>query len=216
MRLTALLSMAAKAAFPRDYRYGTSRPWTFPAKRRNPPGLHRRKVFVDNIPNENWSVFKGDTVEILAGKDKGKQGKVVQVFRHRNWVILEGLNAHYRFIGKTNDYRGTYIASEAPLLLTQISLIDPTDRKPTEVGWRFTEEGERVRVSTRTGRIIPKPTVQRSDGVVREQWKDGPKDTPTEDALLKTYTPSLKTLEEEVMDAMGIKEDRRNHTSYWY
>lgn len=62
MRLTALLSMAAKAAFPRNYRYGTSRPWTFAAKRRNPPGLHRKKVFVDTIPNEQWSVFRGDTV----------------------------------------------------------------------------------------------------------------------------------------------------------
>ncbi|XP_048086513.1 probable 39S ribosomal protein L24, mitochondrial [Alosa alosa] len=216
MRLTALLSMAAKVAFPRNYRHGTSRPWTFAAKRRNPPGLQRRKVFVDKIPEEQWAVFKGDTVEVVAGKDKGKQGKVVEVFRHRNWVILEGLNVHYRFIGKTGDYRGTYIASEAPLLLSEISLIDPTDRKPTEVDWRFTEEGEKVRVSIRTGRIIPKPPYQRKDGIIPEQWKDGPKDTSTEDALMKTYSPSLKTLEEEVMDAMGITEKRRPRTSYWY
>lgn len=163
MRLTALLTMAARVVVPKDYRYGTNRPWTAAAKRLNPPGKKRRKVFVEPIAPEDWSVFRGDTVssctpndlfcrdcstvlqnkriyckraacslslvairtvyalvraivmqseletfyqpsgvfyvssifsqvEILAGKDKGKQGKVIQVFRHRNWVILEGLN----------------------------------------------------------------------------------------------------------------------------
>eukprot|EP00063_Salmo_salar_P022207 XP_013997042.1 PREDICTED: probable 39S ribosomal protein L24, mitochondrial isoform X2 [Salmo salar] len=184
MRLTAILSMAAKAAFPKDYRYGTSRPWTIAAKRLNPPGKKRRKVFIEPIAYEDWSVFKGDTVEILSGKDKGKQGKVAQVFRHRNWVILDGLNTHFR--------------------------------KPTEVEWRFTEEGEKVRVSLRTGRIVPKPVFQRRDGIVPQQWKDGPKDTSPEDTLEKTYTPSLKTLEEEVMDKLGIEEPRRNRKTYWY
>lgn len=46
-------------------------------------------------------------------------------------------------------------------------------RKPTEVEWKYTEEGERVRVSVRTGRIIPKPVVERRDGVVPQQWKGG-------------------------------------------
>ncbi|XP_026156506.1 large ribosomal subunit protein uL24m [Mastacembelus armatus] len=216
MRLTALLSMAARVVVPRDYRYGTNRPWTVAAKRLNPPGKKRKKVFVKPITPEDWSVLRGDTVEILAGKDKGKQGKVIQVFRHRNWVILEGLNTHYRYVGKTPDYRGTYIASEAPLLLDHVALIDPSDRKPTEVEWKFTEEGERVRVSVRTGRIIPKPVVQRRDGIVPEQWKDGPKDTSPEDTLAKTFVPSLKTLGEEVMEKLGIQETRRQRRSYWY
>lgn len=45
---------------------------------------------------------------------------------------------------------------------------------------------------------------------------DGPKDTSPEDTLEKTYTPSLKTLEEEVMDKLGIEEPRRNRKTYWY
>uniref|UniRef100_A0A8B9NDC9 Mitochondrial ribosomal protein L24 n=2 Tax=Accipitrinae TaxID=8955 RepID=A0A8B9NDC9_9AVES len=89
-------------------------------------------------------------------------------------------------------------------------------RKPTEVEWRYTEEGERVRVSLRSGRIIPLPLQQRRDGIVPEQWIDGPKDTAVEDALDKTYLPSLKTFEEEIMDAMGIVETRRAKKSYWY
>ncbi|XP_023831482.1 large ribosomal subunit protein uL24m-like [Salvelinus sp. IW2-2015] len=155
-----------------------------------------------------------DQVEILSGKDKGKQGKVAQVFRHRNWVILDGLTTHFRYIGKSADYPGTYIASEAPLLLRDISLVDPTDRKPTEVEWRFTEEGEKVRVSLRTGRIVPKPVFQRRDGIVPQQWIET--DTSPEDTLEKTYTPPLKTLEEEVMEKLGIEEPRRNRKTYWY
>ncbi|CAL8364745.1 unnamed protein product [Arctogadus glacialis] len=216
MRLTAFLSMAAKVVLPKDYRYGMSRPWTEAAKKRNPLGKNRRKVFIEPIASQDWSVFKGDTVEILAGKDKGKQGKVVQVIRKRNWVVLEGLNTHFRYIGKTWDYRGTYIASEAPLLLENVTLIDPADRKPTPIEWKFTEEGEKVRVSSRTGRIIPKPISERCDGIVTQQWKDGPKDTSPDDTLEKTYVPSLKTLEEEVMERLGIQEQRRPRRSFWY
>ncbi|NXM78564.1 RM24 protein, partial [Serilophus lunatus] len=89
-------------------------------------------------------------------------------------------------------------------------------RKPTEVEWRYTEEGERVRVSLRSGRILPVPPQPRRDGVVPELWIDGPKDTSVEDVQAKTYRPSLKTFEEEIMDAMGIVETRRPKKSYWY
>lgn len=55
-------------------------------------------------------------------------------------------------------------------------------------------------------------------GSVLSLWlhTDGPKDTAVEDALDKTYLPSLKTFEEEIMDAMGIVETRRPKKSYWY
>ncbi|XP_068603503.1 large ribosomal subunit protein uL24m [Brachionichthys hirsutus] len=216
MRLTAALKMASKVVLPKDYRYGTNRPWTAAAKKQNPPGKKRNKVFVEPVAPEDWTVFRGDTVRILAGKDEGKQGKVIQVFRRRNWVILEGLNTHYRTIGKNANNRGAYIASEAPILVRDVALIDPSDKEPTEVVWKYTEEGERVRVSVRTERIIAKPVVQRRDGIVPEKWKDCPKDTSTEDALNKTYIPSLKTLEEEVMEKLGIRDKRRFRRSYWY
>lgn len=62
MRLTTLLSMAARVVIPKDYRFGTNRPWTPAAKRLNPPGKKRRKVFVEPIAPEDWPVFRGDTV----------------------------------------------------------------------------------------------------------------------------------------------------------
>ncbi|XP_073495576.1 large ribosomal subunit protein uL24m [Phyllobates terribilis] len=217
MRLTALLAAPSKVIkLPRDYRFGTSRPSTIAAQRKNPPGKRRSKIFVEPIRNNEWAYFRGDTVEVLAGKDAGKQGKVTQVIRARNWVVVENLNTHYRYVGKSGGYRGTYVPSEAPLLLNHVSLVDPTDRQPTSVEWRYTEEGERVRVSLRTGRIIPKPLFQRRDGIIPDQWKDGPKDTSADDALERTYVPSLKTFQEEIMEAMGIVENRRHRDSFWY
>uniref|UniRef100_A0A8C9LM81 Large ribosomal subunit protein uL24m n=1 Tax=Piliocolobus tephrosceles TaxID=591936 RepID=A0A8C9LM81_9PRIM len=215
MRLSALLALASKVTLPPNYRYGMSPPGSAD-KRKNPPWLRRRPVVVEPISDEDWYLFRGDTVEILEGKDAGKQGKVVQVIRQRNWVVVGGLNTHYRYIGKTMDYRGTMIPSEAPLLHRQVKLVDPMDRKPTEIEWRYTEAGERVRVSTRSGRIIPKPEFPRADGIVPETWIDGPKDTSVEDALERTYVPRLKTLQEEVMEAMGIKETRKYKKVYWY
>ncbi|GCC35101.1 hypothetical protein chiPu_0013582 [Chiloscyllium punctatum] len=176
MRLGSVLAAAAR--LPRGYRYGMSRPWTVTAQKMNPPGRQRRKVFVEPLAQDEWKIFRGDTVEILKGKDAGKQGKVNQVIRARNWVVLEGLNTHYRYVGKSGDHWGTYIASEAPLLLHDVALVDPSDRKPTTVDWRYTEEGEKVRVSTRSGRIIPKPVFQRRDGIVPEQWKGKSFSTP--------------------------------------
>ncbi|NWU96430.1 RM24 protein, partial [Upupa epops] len=213
MRLSALLW---GVRLPLGYRHGTWRPGTSADRLRNPPGQRRRKVFVEPVAREDWKVFRGDTVQVLVGKDAGKQGIVTQVVRARNWVVVEGLNTHYRYVNRTAKYSGTYIASEAPLLLNQISLVDPEDRKPAEVAWRYTEEGERVRVSLRSGRIIPLPLRQRPDGIVPENWIEGPKDTLVEDVQEKTYLPSLKTFEEEIMDAMGIVETRRAKKSYWY
>ncbi|XP_061462908.1 large ribosomal subunit protein uL24m [Rhineura floridana] len=216
MRLSVLLAMAEKFKPPRGYRYGMNRPGSMADKIKNPPGIQRKKIFVEPIRDEDWKVFQGDTVQILTGKDVGKQGLVSQVIRERNWVVLQGLNVHYRYIGKSRNYPGTYIASEGPLLVKDVALIDPTDRKPTEVEWRYTEEGERVRVSLRTGRIIPKPVEEREDGIIPEQWTDGPKDTSVEDALEKTYVPSLKTFQEEIMELKGIIETRHFRKSYWY
>ncbi|XP_054855279.1 39S ribosomal protein L24, mitochondrial [Eublepharis macularius] len=216
MRLSALLALAEKAALPAHYRHGMNRPGSVADRARNPPGLRRKKVWVEPIAERDWKLFQGDTVQVLSGKDAGKQGLVVQVVRERNWVVLLGLNVHYRYVGKSAVHPGTYVASEAPLLVREVALIDPTDRKPTEVEWRYTEEGERVRVSLRTGRIIPQPIAQREDGIVPEQWKDGPKDTAVDDALEKTYTPSLKTFQEEITELKGIVETRCFRKSYWY
>lgn len=62
MRLSALRAMAEKLNLPHLYRYGMNRPGSLADKTKNPPGTRRRKVFVEPIRDEDWKVFKGDTV----------------------------------------------------------------------------------------------------------------------------------------------------------
>lgn len=181
------------------------------------PNMKRKKVFVE--PIENWSFFRGDRVEVLVGRDKGKQGMVNQVIQERNWVIVEGLNTHMRIVGKEKNYPGVVIRSEAPLLVTsQVALVDPTDLQATEIEWRYTEEGEKVRVSKRSGRIIPIPKAQEEtmDYKGKKLYMAKEKDTEEEVVQEITFEPKLATFEMDIMETMGIKEERDPQKTFWY
>ncbi|OWR49668.1 putative 39S ribosomal protein L24 [Danaus plexippus plexippus] len=202
----------------KKFRFTTNRPWTLQFARQNERGTLRKKVFLE--PVGEWKFFKGDRVEVMVGKDKGKQGLICQVIQERNWVIVEGLNTHYRVVGKEKDFPGITIQSEAPLLVTTgVKLVDPETLKATEVEWRFTEEGEKVRVSTVTGRIIPIPKAAEEtvDYKSKELYVENEaKDTAASDVTKITFQPKLCTFEMDIMESMGIKEDRVPAKSYWY
>lgn len=168
---------------------------------------------------EHWTFYKGDRVEVLVGKDKGKQGIVKQVIQERNWVLVEGLNWHYRKVGQDANYPGVIIKSEAPLLVTdQVALVDPADLLSTPVEWRYTEEGERVRVSQRTGRIIPLPksVEETMDYKTRNVYVAKDKDTTGDLAAEVTYKPKLSTFEMDIMEEQGIVEEGVPKRTYWY
>jgi len=201
----------------RSWRFTTNRPWTSQFYQQNMPGSKRRKVFVE--PIESWLFFRGDRVEVLVGRDKGKQGYVTQVIQERNWVIVEGLNTHHRTVGAEKDFPGILIKSEAPLLVTsQVKLVDPLDLQATEVEWRFTEEGERVRVSLRSGRLIPLPKMndETKDYKSPSTYMAKEKDTDSKVVTEITFKPKLSTFEMDIMESEGITEDRVPRKTYWY
>ncbi len=96
-----------------------------------------------------------DQVLITAGKDKGKSGKVVRVDPKRRKVFVENLNIvkrHQR--PRTMNEQGGIIEKEGPIDVSNVVLLDPTDNKPTKVGVRVADDGERVRYSKRTDKVI--------------------------------------------------------------
>ncbi|XP_050295680.1 probable 39S ribosomal protein L24, mitochondrial [Anthonomus grandis grandis] len=203
----------------KEFYFGVHRPWTMEFKNENQPNTRRPKVFVE--PILEWSYFRGDRVEILVGKDKGKQGIVKQIFEERNWILVDGLNCKLKNLGKDTkkDFDGVYIQEEQPLLVTtDVALVDPSDFQATEFEWRFTEEGNKVRVSLRTGRIIPIPgSVEETiDYKSKGTYKEQPKDTKADVVSEVTFQPKLCTFEMDIMEDMGIKEDRVPVKSYWY
>ena len=98
-----------------------------------------------------------DEVMVIAGKDKGKTGKVLRVEPKRERVYVEGLNMvkrHQRPLpGRPNMPVGV-IEKEGPLHVSIVALLDPKDRKPTRVGTKRNEQGRRVRVARRSGQEL--------------------------------------------------------------
>ncbi|KAJ6219953.1 hypothetical protein RDWZM_005765 [Blomia tropicalis] len=197
--------------------YDIHRPWTNEFKDQNAPNVKHPKIYVQ--PIKNWSMFVGDLVQILRGKDKGKRGVINYVVKERNWVCVKGLNLSYVLQQRDRNFPGMITTTENPLLVPRdVLLVDPEDDEPTEVEWRYDEEGNQVRVSVRTGRIIPLPTkaTETRDYTIKSSYKAQPKDTLPENVVNATFSPQLKTFEMDISDEKGIKEDRIPYPMYWY
>ncbi len=97
-------------------------------------------------------IKKGDKVRVLAGKDRGKEGEVMFAFPAENKVIVEGVNLvkkHQRPLSE--DQPGGIIDKDMPMHVSNVAVISPKDGKPTRVGFKFLEDGTKVRVCKRTG-----------------------------------------------------------------
>ncbi len=98
-----------------------------------------------------------DEVIVISGKDKGKTGKILRVDPEKERVYVEGLNIVKRHqrptAGRPNAPVGV-IEKEGPIHVSNVALVDPRDHKPTRVGVRRTEQGDRMRVTKRSGTEI--------------------------------------------------------------
>jgi large subunit ribosomal protein L24 len=102
-------------------------------------------------------IKKGDTVVVIAGKDKGAKGKVIQAYPKTNKVLVEGVNRIKKHTKITQTQRGAQsggiVTQEAPINVSNVMVVD-SDGKPTRVGYRTNDEGKRVRISRRNGKDI--------------------------------------------------------------
>ena len=98
-------------------------------------------------------IKKGDRVVVLAGRDKGRSGEVLQVVPKEERALVRGVNMIKRHQRQTMNQEAGIISKEAPLHLSNLAIADPKDGKPTRV--RFEErEGRKVRVAARSGELI--------------------------------------------------------------
>ena len=101
-------------------------------------------------------IRKGDTVMVLWGKDKGKTGVVQRVWPTDNKCIVENCNIVKRHVKARPGVRQTGIVEQpAPLPMAKLALVDPSTGEPTKVGFRFLEDGSKVRYSKSSGEVIP-------------------------------------------------------------
>jgi large subunit ribosomal protein L24 len=99
-------------------------------------------------------IKKGDKVVVLAGKDRGKSGEVKTVFPTEQRVVVEGVNLVKRHRKATQFAEGRIETFEAPIAISNVAYKDPTDGKPSRVGFKVLDDGRKVRVSKRSGEVI--------------------------------------------------------------
>jgi large subunit ribosomal protein L24 len=106
-------------------------------------------------------IRKEDTVEVIAGDDKGTRGKVLRVLRAKNQVVVEGVNRVYRHLkpSKRNP-QGGRLSKEMPVDASNVMLVDPATNKPTRVGVRYLPDGSKELYSKKSKsriRLLSKP-----------------------------------------------------------
>jgi large subunit ribosomal protein L24 len=117
-----------------------------------------RKRHAINAERIAMPVKKGDTVRVVRGDDKGKEGKILRVYPKKGRVVVEGVNIVKRHRkARTAEEQSGIIDFPAPIHHSNVMLIDPKNGTPTRVRTRVDEDGTKERVSVKSGDAIPHP-----------------------------------------------------------
>ena len=102
-------------------------------------------------------IKKGDKVIVLAGRDKGRTGEVIEVRPSDDRALVRGVNMVKRHQRQSAQQEGGIVSKESAIHLSNLALADPKDGKPTRVGFKFVGEGQdrkKVRIAKRSGAEI--------------------------------------------------------------
>jgi len=97
-------------------------------------------------------IKKGDRVQVLSGKDRGREGVVMRAIPEAGKVIVEGVNVAKKHQRPTRaTMQGGIIDRDMPIDVSNVAIISPSDGRPTRVGYRFDDRGRKIRICKRTG-----------------------------------------------------------------
>ena len=100
-------------------------------------------------------IRKGDTVIVISGNDKGTKGKVLEVIKSKNRTIIEGVNMITKHVKPSaNNPEGGIEKTEAPIHISNVMLVEPSNGEPTRTGRKPNEDGKLQRYSKKTGELI--------------------------------------------------------------
>ncbi|MDP9005685.1 MAG: 50S ribosomal protein L24 [Actinomycetota bacterium] len=101
-------------------------------------------------------IKKGDRVMVLSGKDRGKEGVVMRALPREGKVIVEGVNTAKKHQRPTRmTMQGGIIDKDMPVDVSNVAIVSPGDGKPTRIGYRLDDNGQKVRICRRTGAELP-------------------------------------------------------------
>ena len=104
-------------------------------------------------------IKKGDHVVVVAGRDRGRTGQVIAAYPDRGKVLVQGVNMVTKnkkvtYQGQRGAKEGGIVHEEAPIDVSNVQLADPDSKKPARVGYRFDEDGSKIRVARPSGKEI--------------------------------------------------------------
>jgi large subunit ribosomal protein L24 len=121
------------------------------------PRAVNRKRHADNAERQKLHVSKGDTVRVVRGDDKGKEGKIVRVYPKTGRVIIEGVNIvkkHRR--ARNPEEQSGIIDMPAPIHASNVMLLDPKSGDPTRTRRQIDEDGTKERIAVKSGEALPR------------------------------------------------------------
>jgi large subunit ribosomal protein L24 len=126
-------------------------------KQRKTAGIRNRKRHAIAAEREHVHVTAGDQVRVMRGEDKGKEGKVLRVFRKTGRVTVEGVNIvkKHRKARRPDEQSGI-IEQAAPVHASNVMLLDPKSGDPTRVKVRINDDGTKERLAVKSGDALPR------------------------------------------------------------
>lgn len=100
-------------------------------------------------------IIRGDTVQVMRGRDKGKRGKVLALFPKRSLVLVEGMHLVVRHVKPRAGVPGGRVEVIKPIPQANVRVVDPTTQKPSRVGRVVTEGGKKLRVTKKGNTTLP-------------------------------------------------------------
>jgi large subunit ribosomal protein L24 len=108
---------------------------------------------------QKFKIMKDDIVVVTTGKYKSETGRVLQVLREKNRVLIEKVNIVKRQVKPTAERAGGTVEKEASVHISNVALWNSEEKRAVKVGWKRAEDGSKVRYDKKTNAVIPKPGV---------------------------------------------------------
>lgn len=106
--------------------------------------------------NKKFRIRRGDKVIVTAGRSKGKSGEVVRVLRSADSLIVSGVNMVRKHVKSTASTAGSISERESPIHISSVAMLDPKLNVATRVGYKFLDDGRKVRFAKKSGEVLDK------------------------------------------------------------
>ena len=103
---------------------------------------------------QKLKIKKGDNVVVICGRDKGKTGEVLRVLPAEARIVVQGINVARRHTRPRMGDPGGIVEKELTIHISNVAHIDPQSSRPTRIGYKYLEDGRKVRVARRSGEVI--------------------------------------------------------------